>query len=90
VPDCYLGDGVYASFDGEMIWLDLRGQDRTTRIALEPTVYLNLADYAKHAFAAPPEEEIDRTRHLSVARDCGTEAADPVERSRSSRERRRR
>ena len=34
----YLGDGVYASFDGYHIILDLRGQDSTTRIALEPIV----------------------------------------------------
>ena len=27
--DEYLGDGVYARFDGYMIWLDLRGQDNT-------------------------------------------------------------
>lgn len=35
----YLGDGVYASFDGYQIWLDLRGQDDTTRIALEPAAF---------------------------------------------------
>ena len=35
IEDRYLGDGVYASFDGYQIWLDLRGQDSTTRIALE-------------------------------------------------------
>lgn len=34
----YLGDGVYASFDGYHILLDLRGQDDTTKIALEPAV----------------------------------------------------
>ena len=34
----YLGDGVYASFDGYHTILDLRGQDNTTRIALEPAV----------------------------------------------------
>ena len=36
--DRYLGDGVYASFDGYAIILDLRGQHQTTRIALEPDV----------------------------------------------------
>lgn len=36
--DSYLGDGVYASFDGYDIVLDLRAQDSTTRIALEPAV----------------------------------------------------
>ena len=38
IEDRYLGDGVYASFDGFNIILDLRGQDNTTRIALEPQV----------------------------------------------------
>ena len=34
----YLGDGVYVTFDGEMICLDLRGQDDFTRIYMEPEV----------------------------------------------------
>ncbi len=34
----YLGDGVYATFDGFSVTLDLRGQDNTTRIVLEPEV----------------------------------------------------
>lgn len=38
IEDDYLGDGVYASFDGYHIVLDLRGQDSTTKIALEPAV----------------------------------------------------
>ena len=43
--DDYLGDGVYASFDGYHIILDLRGQDSTTRIALEPSVLEALDRY---------------------------------------------
>lgn len=38
IDDTYLGDGVYASFDGYHIMLDLRAQDSTTKIALEPQV----------------------------------------------------
>jgi len=38
VPDEYLGDGVYAAFDGFSISLDLRGQDSTTMICLDPYV----------------------------------------------------
>ncbi|RKZ86752.1 MAG: hypothetical protein DRQ39_05330 [Gammaproteobacteria bacterium] len=34
----YLGDGVYATFDGYAITLDLRGQDCTTVIVLDPEV----------------------------------------------------
>ena len=47
IKDRYLGDGVYASFDGYQIVLDLRGQDNTTRIALEPIVFDKLLEYAK-------------------------------------------
>lgn len=36
--ETYLGDGVYAVFDGFHVVLDLRGQDSTTRIALDPEV----------------------------------------------------
>lgn len=39
IEDRYIGDGVYASSDGYYIILDLRSQDSTTRIALEPAVY---------------------------------------------------
>lgn len=48
VEDRYLGDGVYASYDGYYIVLDLRGQDNYTRIALEPTVMRALKDYEEH------------------------------------------
>ena len=50
VPDRYLGDGVYASFDGYHITLDLRAQDPVlpiTRIALEPSVLEALDRYRK-------------------------------------------
>jgi len=45
IEDRYLGDGVYASFDGWHLVLDLRGQDNTTRIALEPAVLEALNQY---------------------------------------------
>lgn len=44
-PEAYLGDGVYATWDGFHIWLDLRGQDSFTRIALEADVFQNLIDF---------------------------------------------
>lgn len=43
--EVYLGDGVYATRDGWLLWLDLRGQDTTTRIALEPSVFSSLKDF---------------------------------------------
>ena len=45
LPDEYLGDGVYASFDGYHIILDLRAQDNTTKIAIEPSVFRQLVQY---------------------------------------------
>ena len=47
----YLGDGVYASFDGYHIVLDLRAQDNTTRIALEPAVMHALEQFRKRVYA---------------------------------------
>ena len=52
VDDMYLGDGIYASYDGYHIWLDLRGQDDTTRIALEPPALVMLDHYRKSIQAA--------------------------------------
>ena len=37
IPDVYLGDGVYAHFDGYHIVLDLRMESKI-KIALEPKV----------------------------------------------------
>jgi hypothetical protein len=43
----YLGDGVYASFDGYQIWLETeRGDGAWHRIALEPPVMTALVAYA--------------------------------------------
>jgi len=47
VDDRYLGDGVYASFDGYHIWLETRGSDNPQRIALEEDVYRALVGFNK-------------------------------------------
>jgi len=47
IEDEYLGDGVYASFDGHHIWLDTRAQDPVNRIALDPQVFKQLINYCK-------------------------------------------
>lgn len=46
----YLGDGVYASFDGYNIILDLRGQDNSV-IYLEPVVMESLKSFEKRSKA---------------------------------------
>lgn len=52
IEDDYMGDGVYASYDGYNIVLDLRGQDTFTRIALEPAVLAALDRYRDRCDAA--------------------------------------
>lgn len=59
INDDYMGDGVYASFDGERVWLDLRAQDSTTRIALEPETFESLCRYASRAWEPEPEVETE-------------------------------
>lgn len=44
--DRYLGDGVYASFDGYQIWLAANDPGNKV-IALEPEVYQALVAYAE-------------------------------------------
>ncbi len=46
----YLGDGVYASYDGWHIILDLRAQDSCTRIALEPSVMTSLEGFRDRCY----------------------------------------
>ena len=55
VEDTYIGDGVFASFDGYHIVLDVRAQDDHTRIALEPAVLDNLNRFRETANAALEE-----------------------------------
>jgi hypothetical protein len=46
----YLGDGVYASFDGYQIWLVVEPGSKA--IALEPAVLDALNDYARRALSS--------------------------------------
>ena len=46
--DVYLGDGVYASYDGYAVTLDLRAQAPTlpiTKIMLEPNILARLNEF---------------------------------------------
>ncbi len=74
IEDRYLGDGVYASYDGYHIWLDLRGQNSTTRIALEPAVLNALVLFAAAIDAAQDADRtgavlIDAIRQIDKATD---------------------
>jgi hypothetical protein len=41
----YLGDGVYAEFDGYHIWLSTQREEGEHRIALEPDVMAALNEF---------------------------------------------
>lgn len=61
MPDdfkAYLGDGVYAEYDGIQVWLSAEREDgRTHRIAVEPEVLQSLnAFYARASKAAADAE----------------------------------
>lgn len=57
IEDGYLGDGVYVSYDGIQVWLDLRGQDSTTRIALNQNVLKALNTYVQKIGVAIAEHD---------------------------------
>ena len=43
----YIGDGVYASFDGYQVWIRTQREGGWHEIALEPAVYDRLREYAR-------------------------------------------
>lgn len=52
--ETYLGDGVYARYDGEYIWLyTSNGIVKSPEIALEPMVYCALTAFAGKVWRAP-------------------------------------
>lgn len=46
IENTYLGDGVYASFDGYKIWLAVRHHENKV-VALEPEVFASLCAYVE-------------------------------------------
>lgn len=52
----YLGDGVYAQFDGYQVWLTTEnGYETTNQIALEPPVLSALEQYVSDLKSAAKE-----------------------------------
>jgi hypothetical protein len=46
--ESYLGDGLYAEFDGWQLVLRAARQDGSHWVALEPEVYTNLIRFTEH------------------------------------------
>lgn len=53
-PIEYLGDGVYASFDGYQVWLHVGSHENFPVVALEPEVITSLVNYYNRLVAPPP------------------------------------
>lgn len=53
----YLGDGLYASFDGAMI--RLRAAGREHEVYLEPEVFVALVEFAKSVACWTVENEVN-------------------------------
>ena len=45
--EVYLGDGVYASFDGYQIWLAVNHHENNV-VALDPSVFARLCEYVEN------------------------------------------
>jgi len=60
----YLGDGVYAGYDGYQVvlWLQDTGAYGPDAIALEESVIIALGDYVKRIANTPSEEFIPHLR----------------------------
>ena len=54
----YIGDSVYVSFDGYAVWLALDNHDNKV-VALEPSVWANLARFVENIPNMVEEEEAD-------------------------------
>ena len=58
VKSLYIGDGVYASFDGYAVWLALDDHNNDV-VALEPRVWANLARFVSTIPNMVEEEDDD-------------------------------
>ena len=52
----YLGDGVYASFDGYQVWLAVNHHTNKV-VALEPAVITNLVNYINTIYKTKEEND---------------------------------
>jgi hypothetical protein len=57
----YIGDGVYASFDGYQIWLAANHHENKV-VALEPEVMNSLIRFADSVFKKPEDTDVKTSR----------------------------
>ena len=58
----YLGDGVYASFDGAQVWLAVN-HHRNKVVALDPYVFNQLVDYVEEIKRSLENKPLEGTSH---------------------------
>jgi hypothetical protein len=62
--DHFLGDGVYASYDGYQIWLYTSDGTRVTnRVALDQTVFQELLEYEQRLHRPNRGHDGDQSQH---------------------------
>lgn len=52
IKQTYLGDGLYASYDGEYVWLSCDRDNRENRVALDGSVFAALVSYVERLKAS--------------------------------------
>jgi hypothetical protein len=72
----YLGDGVYATFDGYHIWLRAQGVAHENLVALEPAVFAALLKYQHDLVVESQRKEREASRTSSEPYPKGRDGAD--------------
>ena len=55
MKDSYLGEGVYASFDGYHVWLKTERDGQEHKIALEPDLIVQINLYFEKCWGKPSD-----------------------------------
>lgn len=75
----YMGDGVYATIDTQGITLDLRGQDDTTVIVMEPEVWDTLTTFVSRYMTLSDWLSKEATESSDAAHDAsGSDSQEPA------------
>ena len=52
LEETYLGDGIYASFDGWYVWLRVDRNGRPEWVGLEPETFATLVEFAERIWGS--------------------------------------
>lgn len=76
MPRTYIGDGVYASFDGYQVWLETHRDFFKERIAIEAGTFEQLLNYSKQH---PTYRELITRMAARISRDERNKDANQVD-----------